>query len=506
MEVTQSTGFLSGIMMWLIPIVALVVVILGLIKQYKICPNDKLMVVYGVGSGDKEKGAKIIRGGATFVVPFLQQYKFMSLAPISIDINLTDALSSNNIRVQVPAQFTLAVDSTDDANMQNAVRHLLDLTSSEIQENAENIIFGSLRAAVSEMSIEELTRDRNKFIELVNKNVGTELNKIGMDVVNVNIKDIRDESGYIEALGKKAAAEAINKAEVDVAEQERSGAIGVETNKREQEITVAKQKARGEMGVAEADREKTVRVAELQAETVKGENESKANIADSNAELNKREASAYQSGEVARAQAETKVSEEQRIAEQAKLAKETLPAAEVEKSRIEIDAEAKAEETRRIAQGNADAKLLEFKAEAEGIQLVLEAKAAGYKDIVAAANNDPRAAATLLLIEKMEDIMEIQVEALKGINIDKITVWDSGNGSNGGNGGVKGFLGNFMTSIPQMHELAQQAGIELPSYLGSTAEEGNTEMSPANKQHHQTAGGAKSENDIFSKGKQPGQA
>lgn len=497
---------LTSVMMWLIPVAIALLVIMTLVKQYKICPNDKVMVVYGAGSSGKD-GARIVHGGGTLVIPFLQDHKFMSLAPMSITVNLTKALSSNNIRVNVPSQFTISIASKNPELMQNAVRYLLDRDNEQIEGAASEIIIGSLRAVVASLSIEELTRDRDLFIRNINENVRTELNKIGMDLVNVNIRDITDESGYIEAMGKKAAAEAINKAEIDVAEQDRLGSIGVETNNRERDVTVAQQQSQAAVGMKEADRDRDVRTAAVAAETVKGQNEAqaavahsnaslaiskqeaqrdqdvrtatlrsetvqgentaKADIADSNAKLAVRESEAFRAGEVARAQALTVVSEEQRVAEQARIAKETLPAAEVAKQQLEINAEAEAEQTRRLAQGEADAMLARYKAEATGLQLVLEAKAAGYKLIVEAAGGDTSAAATLLMIEKMEEIVRIQTEALQNIKIDKITVWDSGSG----NDGMQGFIRNFSSSLPPLHEIAAQAGIELPGFMGRVAGE-----------------------------------
>jgi flotillin len=497
---------LTSVMMWLIPVAILIVVFTTLVKQYKICPNDKVMVVYGAGSSGKN-GARIVHGGGTLVIPFFQSFKYMSLAPMSITVNLTKALSANNIRVNVPSQFTISIASKSDELMQNAVRYLLDRDDKQIEDAASEIIIGSLRAVVATLSIEELTRDREQFIRLINENVRTELNKIGMDLVNVNIRDITDESGYIEAMGKRAAAEAINRADIDVAEQDRLGSIGVETNNRERDVTVAQQQAQTEIGKKEAARDRDVKTAAVAAETVRGENDAKAevarsnaqlaiaeteaqrdrdvqtaslraetvkgkntaqaDIADSNAALAVREAEAFRAGEVARAQAATVVATEQRTAEQARLAKELLPAAEVAKSQVEIQAEAQAEQTRRLARGEADAVVARYEAEATGLQKVLEAKAAGYKRIIDAAGGDTQAAATLLMIEKMEEVIRIQTEALANIKIDKITVWDSGSG----NDGMQGFIRNFASALPPLHEIAAQAGVELPGFMGRVAEE-----------------------------------
>jgi len=454
---------LPGVMMWVIPLMIVAVIIMTIIKQYKICPSDKLMVVFGAGSSD---GARIVHGGGRFVIPFLQSYKFLSLAPISIPVNLENALSKNNIRLSVPSQFTISIASKDPALAQNAVRNLLEMDEHATQSTASEIIIGALRSTVATLSIEELTRDRDAFIRSINENVATELNKIGFQLINVNIRDIRDSNGYIEAMGQKAAAEAINKANIDVSEQTRLGEIGVETNNRERDVSVAVQKAEGEIGKNEAEKNKVVRTAALAAETAQGENSSKALIAESEAQLKVSQATAYQSGEVARAKADTAVSLEQRIAREAELSKEQLPLAEVARKQLVIQAEAQAEQSRILAEGEAKATLLRFEAEAAGLQKMLEAKAAGYKQIIDAAGGDPIAAANLLLIEKMEEIVRINAEAIKNIKFDKVTVWDSGNGA-GGNGGVQGFLKNFASALPPLNELAKQAGINLPPFMGS---------------------------------------
>ncbi|AXH60237.1 flotillin family protein [Pseudomonas amygdali] len=455
--------FLPGLMMWVVPILIGVALIMMVIKQYKICPSDKLMVVFGAGS---KEGARVVHGGGKFVVPFIQSFKFLSLAPISIAVNLEKALSRTNIRVNLPSQFTIAIDSKNPAFTQNAVRNLLEMSEQDIKATASEIIIGALRSTVAALTIEELTRDRDAFIKSINENVTTELNKIGMGLINVNIRDVTDESGFIAAMGQKAAAEAINKANIDVSEQVRLGDIGTETNKRERDVTVAQQQAEAEIGKKTAEKSQVVKTAALAAETTQGQNASKALIAESDAELAVKQATAFQSGEVARAKAETAVSLEQRAAREAELSKEQLASAEVARKQLVIEAEAQAQQAMIIAEGEAKAILVRLEAEAAGLQKMLEAKATGYAQIIQSAGGDPAAAANLLLIEKMEEIVRINAEAIKSLKIDKITVWDSGNGV-GGNGGLPGFLKGFASSLPALNELAKQAGINLPPFLGN---------------------------------------
>lgn len=458
---------MPSVMFWLIPVIILIVLAMTIMRCFVICPNDKILVVYGAGSNSD--GASIIHGGGRLVIPFFQRSSFLNLTPLPITVDLNDALSANNIRVSLPSQFTISIASDKPALMQNAVRYLLNLDEDEIKVTARDIIFGSLRAVVATLTIEELTRNRDKFIKAINDNVGAELNKIGMMILNVNLRDLTDSSGYITAMGQKSAAEAINQAQIDVSEQKRKGDVGVETNNRERDVTVAEQKTLSQIGISTADKDSKVKIAGLSAETTQGENDAQATIADSNASLAVRQADAREKGEVAKAKADTVIFNQQREAQQAALAKEQLPAAEVAKVQLVIESNAQAEKARIIAKGEADSILLKYQAEAEGLKMVLEAKATGYERIIAAAGGDPKAAASLLMIEKVVDVVKAQSEALSGIEIDKITVWDSGSG----NDGMQGFIRNFASSLPPLHEIAAQAGVELPAFMGSILDSKN---------------------------------
>ncbi|HRV55835.1 MAG TPA: flotillin family protein, partial [Mangrovimonas sp.] len=218
----QVEGYASIIGI-VIAVLFIFILIATLIKRYKRCPSDRILVVYGkVGGG---QSAKCIHGGAAFIFPVIQDYEFLDLTPISIEVNLVNALSKQNIRVNVPSRFTIGV-STEPGIMQNAAERLLGLGLPEIQELAKEIIFGQLRLVVASMDIEEINADRDKFLANISQSVESELKKVGLKLINVNITDIVDESGYIEALGKEAAAHAINAARKSVAEKNRDGAIG----------------------------------------------------------------------------------------------------------------------------------------------------------------------------------------------------------------------------------------------------------------------------------------
>jgi flotillin len=262
----------EGLSWPLIAAVAAGVVVFGIVmfvaKRYKRCPSNRVLVIYGKTAGGD--AARCVHGGAAFVVPLIQDYAYLSLEPIQIEVPLKGALSIENIRVNVPSVFTVAI-GTDGETMQNAAIRLLGLGTEAIKQQAADIIFGQLRQVIASMRIEDINRDRDKFLENIQKSLEPELKKIGLILINVNITDITDESGYIEAIGRKAAATAIQQAKIDVAEQEKKGQMGVAEADRERVIQVANATKLREIGTREAVREQAVRLATLAKETAVGE-------------------------------------------------------------------------------------------------------------------------------------------------------------------------------------------------------------------------------------------
>ena len=500
-----SFGLISLIV---VPLLIVFFFLLFLAKQFRRCPSNRILVIYGSKVGPTG-AAKCLHGGGTFVIPLIQDYTYLSLEPITIDIDLRSALSKKNIRVNVPSTFTIGISTIPDI-MANAAERLLGLGIKEINNQAQDIILGQMRLVLATLSIEEINQDREKFLDLVNKNVNFELNKIGLEVINVNIRDITDESGYIEAIGKKAAAEAINIAKVEVAQQEKSGSIGEaqeirqkevvvaqelaeseagqkkanrdkriavskfeaegvtgEVNAlREQQVAIAQQKAITVQGQKEAERERRLAVAGFEAQAIQGENASMANIAEYDAALKVKQAEAKRLGDVALAQATRDVLNAEKEQEVARLQKTELAQQEVDKMRVEIEAEADAERIRRIAQGEADAILAKYNAEAEGIRKVLDAKAEGYRNFISTVGEDKQLVPTLLMVEQMPKLVEQQVKAVSDLKIDKVTVWDGGNNTEGKTA-TSNFLSGLINSLPPVHELAKQAGVDLPEYLGN---------------------------------------
>lgn len=440
--------------------------------RYRRCPSDKILVVYGKVSGGKS--AHCHHGGAAFVWPVIQDYQYLDLTPLPIDIRLEGALSKQNIRVNTPSTFTVGI-STEPGIMENAAERMLGLNLEHIKELAKDIIFGQMRVVIATMDIEEINADRDKLIANISMGVEVELKKVGLRLINVNVQDITDASGYIDALGQEAASKAIAEAKVKVAMADRDG----------------------EIGAAAMQRDKRISVAAANAEATRGENASLVDIANSDAMRRSAAAEAERLATAAEKVAEAKVLEEAYVSEQAaekqraerdkatQFANMVVPA-EIAKQRQIVEADAEAEMVRRIQQGRADAVRAEkqaeadgilfvkeaeaaglkakFFAEAEGAKAVLEGKAKGFEDLIKACMG-PAGAQNMLVTELLPQLVREQVQAISNLKIDKITVWDSGNGADGKTS-TANFLSGMAGAVPPLHEIAKNVGVELPQYLG----------------------------------------
>ena len=444
------------IVLIIVAVLVLFMILLMVLTRYKKCPPNKIMVIYGKVGADKagnSRSAKCIHGGAAFIWPLVQSFTYLDLTPLSISVDLKSALSRQNIRIDVPSIFTVGI-STEPTVMENAAERLHNLKMTEIQELAKDIIFGQLRLVIATMNIEEINTDRDKFLEAISRNVEGELKKIGLRLINVNVTDISDESGYIIALGKEAAAKAINDAKISVAEANKIGSIGE----------------------ANAKMEERVRVAEAESEAIKGENKAKAEIARTQAELREKEAEAMKLAVTAEKVQAAKALEESYAAEKeaeiARAAREkatqeadVIVKSEIQKRQKEIEAE----QMRRKAGGEADAIYAKMEAEARGIREKLSKQAEGMDALVKAAGGEANDAVRLMIADKIEQLVAEQVEAIKNVKIDKVTVWDGGEGKDGKTA-TAGFLSGLLKSLPPLEEMYNMAGLSLPKVVAPQKE------------------------------------
>jgi flotillin len=481
--------------------------VIFVIKRYKRCPSNKILVIYGRTTHGQS--AKCLHGGGSFVWPVVQAYDFLSLDPVQIEVPLKGALSYENIRVNVPSVFTVAI-GTEKGLMTNAAVRLLGLKQHDIVKQAEDIIFGQLRQVIASMKIEDINRDRDKFLQNIQDSLEGELEKIGLVLINVNITDITDESGYIEAIGRKAAAEAVQQAEIDVAQQQKLGAVGVADAQKEQAIQVAEATKVRDIGTKGAERDQLVKVADLEKDTVVGqrkaeydrearvkeeertmriaiadadakavvgENTAKAEIAEADATLKVKQAEAYQLGETRQREAEAAVREAQYNAEtraaQALAAKveqekraELEAVAKAAKAKQIVDAEAEGQERRILAQAEADAIFAKMEARARGEYEILAKKAQGLEQIVKGCGGSQQAF-QMLMLEHLEHLSETAAKAISNITFDKVVVWDGGDGK-----GTANFLQNLGRSLPPMLQMMRDVGgVEMPEFFGKLVQD-----------------------------------
>lgn len=507
--------------------VVLVSMLLLLAKQYKRCPSNRVLVIYGK-TGKKGEAARTIHGGAAFVIPLIQDYAYLSLDPIQIEVPLRGALSSENIRVNVPSVFTVAI-GTEPGVMHQAAIRLLGLSTAEIRKQAEEIIFGQLRQVIASMGIEEINRDRDTFLQHIQQSLEPELNKIGLQLINVNITDITDESGYIDAIGQKAASQAIQQARADVAEEERKGETRVAEAERDKSIQVAKARRDQSVGTREATRDEAIRVAELSKEqlvgeqtaqflqqaqvkeaernmrvqvaeadasAIDGENIAQAKIAGSQAELSVRKAEAYEIGESRKKEAEAKVLETQNRA----MAKAALAEAErveaeqrakleapalAEKARTIVDAEAAAERRRIEARAEADAIFAKLDAEARGNFEILAKKGDGLRQIVDACGGADQAF-QLMMLEHLDNLADASARAISNIKFDKVVVWE--NGGQNGRTNTANFLSGMANTLPPMMQVMKDiGGVNLPDSLLNLKDQQLAEAAALQSKQEKTA-------------------
>lgn len=413
------------------------------------------------------KGPKLVHGGGTFVYPVIQESRFLSLEPFSIDLALTGALSAEKVRVDVPSAFTLGI-STEPAMMMRAAERLLDMGDDAIYHQSQEIIMGQMRSVIASMTIEEINKDRAKFETNVREHCATELNKLGLALINVNITNIEDSSGVIVAMGKKATAQVVQQAIIDVATHEKEGAIGKENQERDMAIGVANASRDRQIGTKAAEREAAIRTAEMHAERVSGENKAQQTEVASMAELQVARAEAFQKGQTKEKEAHAAVLEAEARAlalaamadagrvEQETRAREEAPAKAM-KAKTMVDAEAEAAQIKIKAAAQAEATLAQASAAARGEYEMLARKAEGLGMLVQNCGG-PDKAFQLLMLDQLQPLARESAKAISNIKFDKVVVWDGGSSDGKGGSAASNFVRGLTGAVPPALDVLKHVG------------------------------------------------
>lgn len=279
-------------------IIALVVLsAIFVLSRYRKAKPNEILIKYGKIRGNK--AAQVVRGNGAFIWPIINGYEVMTLKPIQLNLDFKEAISKENIRVDIPCNIVVGVSSDYDVQ-QLAVERLLNMPEDELKKLIAETVYGQMRTVIAQMTIVELNGDRETFQRKVMENVSNELRQYGLIVKTINIQDIRDHARIIENLGQLATATADKDAQVNIATQKQEKMVLVAEQSKIEETKVAETNKDKMIAVAAAERDKQVGVAEARAEQA-------AKIAKAQAEQEVKEANAEKESKVGQNLAEQEI-------------------------------------------------------------------------------------------------------------------------------------------------------------------------------------------------------
>jgi flotillin len=503
----------------LIPVVIVVVVIGFLIalmllsRNYvKVSPNQAAVI-----SGRSRKladgtvvGYRLVRGGATLIVPFLEKVEYLNLNVLTVPLATSRAYTVQGVPVSVKAVANVKIKGDDDS-MRAAAERFLGMRTDEFHKLVFQTLEGHLRAILGTLTVEEINNDRQSFAQKLTTEAAGDLEKMGIGLDALTIQEISDEEGYLDALGKRRTAEVQRDAEIGQAEALRDSKIKAALAMQEGERV----RLASEADIAASTRETEVKRAQFQAEIQreKATAEQAGPLADAKArqeviaeevrveKIRTQEQISVQTQEVLRKEKEleatvVKKAEAERRARvllaqgqqeaailEAEGRKQALIAtAEAESQKLQregagrasaIEAEGRAEAEKIRALGLAEAAKIEAQglAQAKAVEAQGLAEATAIKEKAAAWREFNDAARLQTILERLPGIIEATAPALKAIseplgNIEKVVMIDhGGEGNGGGPGGLNRFAQTGPTMIYSLLQQLQALGLNVPDLL-----------------------------------------
>jgi len=448
--VPQGIGFIIG------TIVVVVFLFIWIVasRYTKAGPNEVLVVS---GKRNRIKGTKevvgfrISKGGGVFVWPVLEKVDRMSLELITLDVKTPEVYTSLGVPVLVDGVAQIKVKG-DDVSIRTAAEQYLGKGFSEIKNIALQTVEGHLRAILGTMTVEEIYTNRDVFAQKVQEIAAGDMANMGMTLVSFTIRDIRDNEGYLEALGRPRIAQVKRDAEIGEADAKRDAKI--RTAQAEQAGETAKFEA--ETLVAESERDYQMKVAEYTYSV--NEKKAEADLAYDLQKFKTQQLVREQEVQVEVIEKEKRIKvQEQEILRREKELNATIQKpAEAEKFRVQTLADAKRYEYETTAKGSAEATKARGFAEADVVAMQGEKQAAADRalglaraDVIlaqgqseaaamekkAAAWKDYNQAAVMqMLIDRLPEIASAIAQPLS--KTEKIVVINSG-GADGGAGASK---------------------------------------------------------------------
>ena len=424
-QVLMGQDLVAGAFTVALALLAVVVVAVMTVRSLiVIVPPNRAAVLTGrtrqLPSGERI-GYRSVIGGRTLRVPIIESVQHVSLETFSIEISVANAFSKGNIPLNIEAIAAVKIASQPATVFNNAVERLLGKTEQEITHLAKDTLMGNLRGVLATLTPEEVNEDRLGFARALSEDAGEDLAALGFHLDVLKIQNVSDERGYLEAIGRKRAAEAVRDAEIAEADA---------TSQTRQRQADARQSA--EIKEAEA----AVRIAEAQNQ-----------LRVRKAELD-REAQIVERTAVVKAQ-ESEVE-----------AQKALEGRRVEREKLRLQADvvepANAERTaaKARAEGEAAPILEQGRASAQVLQMLYDQVKAGGDHALA-----------VLLAEKLPQLLQTAVQAVEGVDIDRVVVLDGGSGTgvaNAVNQRVHGALGT-------VEAISAAVGLDIHSVLQAAA-------------------------------------
>lgn len=467
-------------------IILMVVAVLGLLlrtasKRYVKVPPEKALIVYGGGK------TRVVSGGAKLVVPFFEDFYMLDLRAIQFDVELKNVPNKDSVPVHVKTSVTAKISSRDDL-LPIAAGVFGTSNMADVTAKVKGVIEGHVRLLIGQSDMETILRKRDEFNQKIQSEVAVELAKLGCEIVVLNIQEVDDPNGYIQALGKPKTAEVKAEAAIKEAEQNRRSTIDTTNAQREAERT----RADNEALIAEANRDLETKRADYNAEIARRRATAEQAGPLSTAEARRAVVAAEVEVEKSRVTAEIDLQDKVKEKTKAELAATILVHADAEKQRVVTAAEgqakartttAEAERTALEAEGDgqakktrlagfaqaevtekvgaaeasaerarliahADGKKAELLAHAEGTERELLAQAKGMQELVNSFKDmdedQRRFLVTKMVLEQMPNIAAALGEAGEKImgqiaqavtaslaQIDSVTLYDSSSNGDG---------------------------------------------------------------------------
>lgn len=325
----------------------------------------------------QERGFYLLQGGGKILVPIVEKVEIIKIGAFQVEVEEENVPNKDNVGVNIKGVATCRL-SIAESDMANMITNFLNKTPKERVEFIQNILKGHVRSIVGNLTIDQLLRNRQGMNEQVVSESTPELKRLGIDVINLVIQDVRDNLGYIESLGKQKVAEALRDSKIATATAEKETAITVSTAQRE----AAEVSAQNETKVAEAQKARDVQIA-----TFKQETETKRAVAETAFAIAKTEQEQTLRVQEAKrdkaaAEAGAEVQEAEAVRRTMELKATTITSAEADAKSLVIKAEASktvaalaAETVRVAAEGEKNATIQKAQGEAQSRQVTAEAEA-----------------------------------------------------------------------------------------------------------------------------------